>query len=527
MSKYDNLTAESSVKTNRSDFYLYLQKLMRKQEEERRLHENSLSHQKLAKDLNINYDVFKKIVNKQRPTKSRDFILAIAIVLKLTEEDTDNILLEYDGFPGLDARSGRDEVVVNAINDYHCGEPIDLSIDYVNRNLVDLGYKPLDIIHPRGKNRNVKTNVYDGNYRIIDPDIVNVNVSDLYYGRERMGYSVTYHPSWYRCYGNLYIEHKESKNKYLLTLDLSGKCCVLPMGNKGDFLLCEKISKTGELQSYFAKLRGDLRKESNRIKNQLNDTKNYYERIGVNVEENSIHVFIETYNYNYPEMNEYYLFEILEGKFRLSVFHKSVFMKLYLRDEFSNYYSDYEIINAHDYYNRIANNDINTEKEYALYELFECVEEFDRIINNPRESIERQVKAKLRKTVFLSMKKKVEDIVNELRERKSFARNLDEIYSPEESDRVCDYYSVNEQFECKEVVEYREFIKCDDDVESKEVEEFSKYLANKTNAIFSFEDIGEVEISVDELKLAFELGYSDIKQICSVKSIKGSIDNIF
>lgn len=48
-------------------------------------------------------------------------------------------------------------------------------------------------------------------------------------------------------------------------------------------------------------------------------TKNYHERIGAGIHNGRIHIFYETYNYRVPELNEYYLFEYIDGVYRLTV----------------------------------------------------------------------------------------------------------------------------------------------------------------------------------------------------------------
>lgn len=51
-------------------------------------------------------------------------------------------------------------------------------------------------------------------------------------------------------------------------------------------------------------------------------------------------------------------------------------------------------------------------------------------------------------------------------------------------------------------------------------------FAGDSRHSFNFNDCGTVELTLEDLYLAFELGFSNINQICRVKKRKGSLNKI-
>ena len=53
------------------------------------------STEELASTVGINYEVFRKIINRDKPTKKRDLIIIICYLLHLEQQDYDNALDRY------------------------------------------------------------------------------------------------------------------------------------------------------------------------------------------------------------------------------------------------------------------------------------------------------------------------------------------------------------------------------------------------------------------------------------------------
>ena len=58
--------------------------------------------------LGISYEMFRKILNQQKPTKKRDCIIAICAALNLAPDEVDLALNLYNYMPSLDPYSDRD-----------------------------------------------------------------------------------------------------------------------------------------------------------------------------------------------------------------------------------------------------------------------------------------------------------------------------------------------------------------------------------------------------------------------------------
>jgi len=121
------------------------------------LHHEQLSTRKIAKLLRLNESSFPKILNRERPTKRRDLIIAIGVVLELFPGELSEALRLY-GMPELeDPRklSGedvdRDRVISKLLIDYSTRNS-KCTIEICNARLVEEGFAPLEIRAEQRKN---------------------------------------------------------------------------------------------------------------------------------------------------------------------------------------------------------------------------------------------------------------------------------------------------------------------------------------------------------------------------------------
>ena len=86
---------------------------------ERKLSENGdfrVKTRELSERVGIDYEMFRKILNKHKPNQPRDCIIAICAALFCSVEETNKALFYYDDMPGLDATEGcRDYFIIQAL----------------------------------------------------------------------------------------------------------------------------------------------------------------------------------------------------------------------------------------------------------------------------------------------------------------------------------------------------------------------------------------------------------------------------
>ena len=96
--------------------------------------------------------------------------------------------------------------------------------------------------------------------------------------------------------------------------------------------------------------------------------------------------------------------------------------------------------------------------------------------------------------------------LEKIKNRTLFIRNFEMIW--EIPWDVCKYYGLEKEFDCI----------CDN--------EYGDIILGKEEANLTDENGRSVTISFQELKRAFELGFTNSDQICRVKSSKGSIEEV-
>lgn len=440
----------------------------------------ALSIKEHADMLGLSQEMYRKILNMQKRTKSRDCIIAICATLELDPEDTNRALHLYGSLPGLDEDSPRDKVIINVLN----ASFDELSIETINKHLLQQGLDPLEIIDHRYKmNKDATPQSLICPYKILKKT-VKTTKDTLVYGDKYSSLSTAFDISRYHCYANMWLDDPQNNLVYKLTADSDGSLISekIPRPEKPEswFVQYETLKDTDIFSSYFVELQDMAKKEKKRMEWILNDTKNYRERIGAGISNGRIHVFYETYNYALPEFNEYYFFEYIEGVFRLTVSKHSLFMKNYLSRE------EYEI-----HFGRSNNGQL------CHYDSAEEIEKLIASRNNAESEIYR-----LRKAAYNELKSRVEECLTKIRNREVFVRNLSEIW--DDQDRVCKFYGVEEKYQCELIGDYM--------------------IARKTEAVFSLDEKTTETITLEDLYRAFELGFNSIQEICSAKNQNGSIE---
>lgn len=429
---------------------------------------------KIADSLGISIDMLQQKVYGKKPM-TRDWLIAICAAHGLDNNET-NTALTMCGMPRLDRKIPREYFLIGYLY-IHVGDSN--SIEKVNYELLNRGLQELDINHHKCKRKEPTTPPKcHFPYEVIGRLLRTYSEGDPYDSLE------TAYDFRYRCVASALLI-KDDGEKYELEADGDGRLSV----KSENYLLpeiYETLEKTGEFRDYFSDLITCAEQEQHRVNDQLYDSKNYECRLGANLRNDTIHVFYEQYNYNSPERNEYYLMEYIYGNLRLSVSNQSMFMQEYLTED-------------------------NYRKRYgAKPKISRCVynslDEIMAILIDPGlPSYVRHI-ISCRKSAYQRLSKVVEDNLEKIRNRTLFIRNFDMIY--DNPGDVCKYFGIEREFGCA----------CDN--------EFGEIVLGANKAELADADGCPVIITFEEVKRAFELGFSDTNQICRIKRAKGTMESV-
>ena len=440
-----------------------------------------ITTRELAKRLDIDYEHFRKILNMNKPTKKRDCIIAICAALRLDAEETNEALVLYQYMPILDTNNPRDDLLITILEE-QLSNP--LTIDEINQRLVRNGLPELDIIDHRPSAKPVSEKV-TAPYKLLRKHVQTFS-ADLLLGDPYDSLETEYSIHRYRCVAVMLLSDTKHKKIYRLTADTQNNFTIeVPDKQQFEIKVFKSVGETGVFKDYYLELEAMATHELKKVLCILNDTKNYQTRNSAGIANDSLHVYAETFNYTVPELSEYYLFEYKNGSTLFSVFQNSEFMHLYLRpDEFASTYGK------------------NTNTLIAQYNSVEEILSNKPTANNINEDLLR-----CRYRYFKKLKDQVDNLIIEIKSGKKYIRHLDYIY--EDWDRVCEFFGVEKEFSCAIDDLYGEMM-----------------YAEKRSADFRFEDCGSVNITIEDLYKAFELGFTNINEICRVKKKLGSIEQI-
>lgn len=438
--------------------------------------ERGISTRELAALLDIGYEQFRKILNQNKPTKKRDCIIAICAALRLDSEETNDALMLYQYMPTLDAKNPRDDELIEILEEQFAAR---LSIPEINARLVRNNFPELDIIDRRSGARLI-SNRNSLPYVVLKKQ-VRTYADDLLWGDPYNSLMTKYDVDQYRCSGEMWLDDSKDKLIYHLVSSSYGSYSVTKHGkNLSDTKEFQKREDTDIFIDYFIELDSMKNREMRDMLSVLNDTRNYKERVSANIRDDLFYVYAETYNFDVPQLNEYYLYENLGGKEQFSVCRKSEFMRCYLTTE-----RYLEVFGK------------NPKEQVTCYNSLDELDSSNENLNL----------LKYRKRIFIDLREKAYTLCLGLKERTIFVQNLDWIF--DDRDRVCSYYGVEREFECS----------CDD--------EYGSFMTAKIkSADIKMSDGSHIALELDDLYRAFELGFSDIEEICRVKKRIGSINNI-
>ena len=441
-----------------------------------------LSTKYLGEMIGIKYEMFRKILNQEKPTKKRDCIIAICVALQLLPGEIDEALGLYQYMPALDMYNPRDGFIVAQISgDTH------ISVQELNNRLIQRGFPGLDVQDKRdGKVKSTETKAINLPYKVMEMKVRTPVDADYYYGDQYNSLCTTYDPFRCKSTGDMILGDPKRKKYIHLIADTEGyrsariiQDDILPKS-------FDSLEETGDYKNYFIELENAIRLEKQRLLCILNDTKNYRSRTSARLIDDAITVFTEQFNYTIPELNEYYVVSLCSGRYRLYVYDRSAFMSWYLSEKsFKTCFGD----------------EIPVAKE-----TYDSLEDLQKLIDESDKRSDSYIHYRMRQRAFKKMIPDVDSLYQEIKDRKEFIQNLEYIFDNPAD--VLRYYELCEDFECKYDDEHGEICDC---LDSK---------------LYPLPDGTEIHITMDDIYKAFEFGFSDIQEICRIKSKYGSIEAV-
>ena len=426
----------------------------------------------IAKKLNISVDQLRQKLYGKKPL-TRDWLIAICAAYGLDDYDTSEAL-SICNMPTLDDVSKREEFIVHFLRTH---KNKSVSVDEFNRALEASKLPILDISYRNGKTSKNDTPL-DTPYTEYRPKTVRTYEDE---GDPYNSLATIYYPN-NRCVAAAFLEDKHHK-KYLLEAFSDGKYSIQQEKTWPSFF--DTLDPADQFYMYFTELAILVQKEKQRIDDIYNDSRNYRYRLSANLKNDKIHIFYEEFNYSMPERNEYLLMEYVDGHYALSVANKSMFMQEYMTSE--QYYEHYH---TYDPIRRIT---------------YTSLEEIDKRFEKIGRSFYPGL-ARLRKSAFKRLQKKVSDELDAIRTKKVFIQDASSIWDNPYD--VLRYYGIEKEFECTYEPEYGEIVSA------------------KDSATFFVDSNDQIQITIDDITRAFELGFSNIVDICQIKYKTGSIESV-
>lgn len=334
-----NFSCRTDKSRGKREFSKFFDKKIREQFEED--YTVPATKKAVAEYLDIDPDVFKKIVNQTQPAKYRDCIIAICFALRLNAEQSNEGLKYYD-FPSLDRSLERDAIIIGMLNEQAKKK---LSIEKINAFLRSQEQPELSIIDHR-KRRDDKEQTVPNRF-VIKGYHIETRLDEVLFDQYD-SLATEYDPGRYLITAEMLLTDMEQGCDYELQTDLRGQFQYKKAGDL--FYQPDHREDYGVFLPYYENLLFRARREQEKMVNVVHDSINYENRISARVIDNSLHIFTESFNYFVPELHLYHLMDYCDGVFTLMVAKKSRFMNYYLtKEEYERIYGKPENQNFQSY----------------------------------------------------------------------------------------------------------------------------------------------------------------------------------
>ena len=232
--------------------------------------------------------------------------------------------------------------------------------------------------------------------------------------------------------------------------------------------------------------------ERNRAYGILQDSRNFSRRISARIIDNELHIFYETYNYDKPELCEYYLMDYCGGTYHFSVSDASRFMTLYLTpDKYKKIYGNCNAMIKEQY-----------DSLEPLREMLKKIPKFDFEYEDERRIVRQKMET------FRRMQKEIDHMRLKLKLGRAFIRSRSLLYCEVPgaefiaASYLIHYFEAEAEFHCTDLDQLS--------WESMCVECYNK---SKKPAAFKLSNGRTVKLSRKDLVKGFELGFDTIEEI--------------
>ena len=446
--------------------------------------EEKISRDDIADMLNISRTSFSKIVSKERPTKYRDFVIAVCAVLQLETDDTNRALYAYGGMKLLSESDPRDMCIMDFLDTAHRSFDI---IAELNKKLEKNGYHKLVINRNKGIDEPIKYPyklirkhfqcTIGGIRRYSTPEYF----LDLLYDTDNfynMRTCMEFDDKGKRY--ELCISYEEAAGSADCNLYKSGiiKRIYPPQKKytvfeypykekKPQTFTYYSIEDTQKFKNCFQAVEKAEEAEMQRRYDIFNDTRNYGKRTSAKVIENELHVFTEEYNCDIPEFSEYYLMDHCRGKYTLYISKNSKFMQMYLsKEKYEEIYGQAEDTVTGEY-SSVSDIEASAyeEKDVGVYDSYG-----DNLV------VEMRIKA------YKRLKSRIQALERKLKEGNAHICNTEPLGKDAEA-LILAYLYADKAFECNK-----------------------NGKSTKKSAEFTLSDGKKIELTVDDLIDGFRLG---------------------
>lgn len=448
----------------------------------------------IAQRLDISVEQLrKKIYRKETDRLTRDWIIAICVAYGCSPEMTD-YALNLCGEPTLDDSNVREAFIYDFVCEHNLN-PANLK-DF-NYALSNICQRPLDTGTKRKKNSR-DCDIEGESKKLPFGEMVDIHEIIDCDGFGAKSIRNKYYPhakSW--TYGYVTI----AGEKMEIQVDSNGECQIQKYIEGVCSETDERVhySQSGIYQPYCYELFQRSKSNKKQLDAVINDTKNYGNRFGVGIYNNSIYIFYEEFNYDVPELNEYFMMEYINGEYILTIRNHSAFMQKYLSEaEYFEYYA---------------------EPDLSLNERYESIEDIkEKTLWKSGKQYEKGV-FQDRVNLYKRLQKILEEKRQELRDGILVVQSEKDIGG---IGNLLDFYGLCEHFACKLQGEWAGM----EEVYNMLFKMKKDYFPTVETATVEDKKGNKYLIKLEEIIRAFELGFDDVEQICSVINEKGSIEQV-
>lgn len=426
----------------------------------------------LAQNIGISYEMLKKIINGSKNTRNRDCIIAICVSLNLSLVET-NEALELYTMARLNDKNLRDLVIIHSILGNETVQVLNTLLENNNFSCLKLGATGAK----QARDSEFYYPIANSRYKVLHKE---VTTYDFFEDTRKKSLKKLYDPRRFDYAGSMILEDEEGKK---LKLSLDSTYEIYEQNDSGafkfrTFYMELDECRDPELLYHFLEIESLIDKEAKQVVLMLDDTRNYITRTGVDIIDDKLNCYAERFNYEYPELHEYYQLEVINESYRFSVSRRSRFMKLYLKESYSQFFgkaSDESI----ESYGSLKELELKQSNEHDVYQ---------------------KVVWDLKIQYFKKLQTDIVETVSDLKQRKIFIQNRELL----DLEDIIKAYHVEKEFNCI-------------------VDDVTRILEPQ---IDSYENSEGIVITLDDLFRAFELGIRTIQDISRIKINQKSLEAV-